>query len=142
LTRMLFVDDQAPLLMARLRGLSQPPHGFVIDSVDEAAQALPAMRKRCPDVVLLDLRFPGDETRPESTGARLLREIVAEFPAVPVVDELPQQEFLIAWGQVKPQTGVLDRFEGAMPLFGEPLERPAQRFALRDDGFQHGDLPS
>jgi DNA-binding NtrC family response regulator len=106
---MLFIDDQAPLLMARLRGLSQAPHSFVIDSVDDAADALPAMRKRCPDVVLLDLRFPGDEARPESTGARLLREIAAEFPAVPVVvftttltddsvapEELPGAEFSYA----------------------------------------------
>jgi DNA-binding NtrC family response regulator len=85
MTRLLLVDDQAPLLITRLKGLSQAPHHFVIDSIDDAEQVMPAVRRRPPDVVLLDLHFPGDEARAETTGARLLREIRAEFPQLPVV---------------------------------------------------------
>jgi len=39
-----------------------------------------------------------------------------------MVDELPQQKFLVPWRQVEPQTGLLDGLVGAMPLFGKPLE--------------------
>jgi DNA-binding NtrC family response regulator len=85
MTRLLLVDDQAPLLITRLRGLSQPPHHFVIDSIDDAERVMPALRQRRPDIVLLDLHFPGDEARAETTGARLLRDICAEFPQLPVV---------------------------------------------------------
>jgi len=42
-----------------------------------------------------------------------------------MVDELPQQKFLVARIQIEQQTGPFDGFEGAMSfLLGEPLKRP------------------
>ena len=31
-----------------------------------------------------------------------------------MVDELPQQELLVAWGQIEQQAGLFDGFQGAM----------------------------
>ena len=71
--------------MAQLGRLSQAPYHFVISTLDNADDALETIRRRTPDVVLLDLHFPGDERRTETTGARLLREISAAYPKLPIV---------------------------------------------------------
>jgi hypothetical protein len=58
-----------------------------------------------------------------------------------MVDELPQQELLVAWGQIEQQAGLFDGFQGAMsPVVGDPEQRPTQRLALGDER-SHGGLP-
>lgn len=105
--RILFIDDQAAGLSLGLQGLSR--FGFSLTSIEYAEHTFPAIDSVRPDVVLLDLDFPGDHARPESTGARLLREIRVKHPDLPVViytstasdaskrhEELPAAQFRYA----------------------------------------------
>jgi hypothetical protein len=55
-----------------------------------------------------------------------------------MVDELPQQEFLVPGAEIEQKTGLFDRFKGARPaLLGEPLKRPTQGLSLGDQRFDH-----
>jgi hypothetical protein len=58
-----------------------------------------------------------------------------------VVDELPQQEFLISWRQVESQAGLFHHLGGAASLFGKPLKGLVQRLAFGDERFEHHRSP-
>jgi DNA-binding NtrC family response regulator len=84
--KVLLIDDEAGAWLPPLAsGLA--PFGF--DFVDEsrASQAYNAVRRDRPDVVLLDLSFPGDERRKDglTAGADVLHELRQAFPALPIV---------------------------------------------------------
>jgi DNA-binding NarL/FixJ family response regulator/anti-sigma regulatory factor (Ser/Thr protein kinase) len=53
--------------------------GFIVDTADNLQQTLDSMRKRRPDLLLLDPSIPG------SHGPELVGKIKAEFPTVPAI---------------------------------------------------------
>ena len=102
--KVLLIDDEAGTWLPPLAsGLA--PFGF--DLVDEARaiQAYNAVRREHPDVVLLDLHFPGDERRKDglTAGADVLHELRQAFPTLPIVvfttrlqdDQIPLDQFEI-----------------------------------------------
>lgn len=82
-SRLLLIDDDAEQYRPHFSALHE--YGFETFFELDPERALWAIREHRPDVILLDLRFPGDEAQTDSTGARLLREIRRDFPRIPVV---------------------------------------------------------
>jgi len=86
LTKILLVDDEAdtllPLLATRLE-----PHGYEISGLADPKRALQVMSDLQPELVLLDLHFPGDDLlrHGNTTGGRLLGEIRRAYPDLPVM---------------------------------------------------------
>jgi DNA-binding NtrC family response regulator len=82
----LLVDDEAdslfPVLVQHLNSL-----GFELIKESDAARALTTIEASIPDVVLLDLHFPGDERRSDgrTAGGAILTDIRQKFESVPVV---------------------------------------------------------
>lgn len=71
---LLVVDDEATLLESMVLILTM--EGFEIDAVSNGSDALDAMQRRVPDLIILDLRMPGlsgwdvlDEMRADSALA-------------------------------------------------------------------------
>jgi DNA-binding NarL/FixJ family response regulator len=75
----MIVDDH-PLVREGLSALIQLERDMrVVAEADGGSRALELFRQRRPDVLLMDLRLQGD------SGARVIREIRAEFPAARVL---------------------------------------------------------
>lgn len=83
--RLLLIDDLAEKMEAEFKDLQ--PHGYVTSIETNPDNALKSIRTLKPDVVLLDLHFPGDDLDAggQTTGASLLGKIQLEFPCLPVV---------------------------------------------------------
>lgn len=73
------VADDSPQVQAAVTALVSSRRGMVLAGVaGDAASVLAALAVARPDVVLLDVRMPGD-------GATVAREISARWPGVAVV---------------------------------------------------------
>lgn len=102
--KVLLIDDEAGTWLPPLAsGLA--PFGFDLVDESRAIQAYNAVRRARPDVVLLDLHFPGDERRKDglTSGADVLHELRYAFPTLPIVvfttrlqdDQIPLDQFEI-----------------------------------------------
>lgn len=102
--KVLLIDDEAGTWLPPLAsGLA--PFGFDLVDESRANQAYNAVRRARPDVVLLDLHFPGDERRKDglTAGADVLHELRQAFPTLPIVvfttrlqdDQIPLDQFEI-----------------------------------------------
>lgn len=102
--KVLLIDDEAGAWLPPLAsGLA--PLGFDLVDESRAIQAYNAVRRARPDVVLLDLHFPGDERRKDglTAGADVLHELRQAFPALPIVvfttrlqdEQIPLDQFEI-----------------------------------------------
>lgn len=82
----LLIDDEAdtllPILAQDLESM-----GFEFRKQSSAVHALSSVESVKPDVVLLDLHFPGDDLRRDgrTTGGDLLTKIRPKFPSLPVI---------------------------------------------------------
>jgi len=82
----LVIDDEAdtllPVLATRLE-----PLGYRLTKLDDPDLTLEVLAQDLPDLVLLDLHFPGDELSPDAstTGGRLLGKIRQAHPDLPVM---------------------------------------------------------
>lgn len=116
--RVLLIDDEAdtlfPLLAQELES-----SGFEFHKESSPDRALDSVQLINPEVVLLDLHFPGDDRRGgKTTGGRLLTQIRGRFPAVAVVVfttrlddvDIPEEAF-----EAQPH------FTFAKPKFGRDL---------------------
>lgn len=84
--RLLLIDDEAPHWAGMFdQGLK--PLGFELSIEDRAPNALKSVGENDPDVILLDLHFPGDDVAVDgaTTGGRLLVDIRDRYPEIPVV---------------------------------------------------------
>jgi len=84
--RLLLIDDEA----ANWAGMFDQgllPYGFELSIETRPDHAENTIRQRRPQVILLDLHFPGDDKRPDgrTTGGVLLGAIRRDFPDIPVV---------------------------------------------------------
>ena len=84
--RLLLIDDQAEMWEDDYSE-DLLPHGFVTSIEISPDNAIKSIRNHNPDVILLDLHFPGDDLDDGgvTTGAKLLGLIQHEFPHLPVV---------------------------------------------------------
>lgn len=73
---MLVADDHADVRQALALALRQD--GFVVSAVADAWEAKRLLARDAPDVVLTDIRMPGD-------GMMLLREVLVLRPGTPVI---------------------------------------------------------
>jgi DNA-binding NarL/FixJ family response regulator len=77
--KVLIADDH-PLILSGVRRLLEDADGVeVAGQATCATELLALIERRCPDVVLTDLRMPG------VTGPELIAQIKERWPAVPVV---------------------------------------------------------
>lgn len=74
---LLLVDDD-PAMRDILRGVLEREH-FAVSTAADGAEALASMRRRLPDVVLMDLEMPGMD------GSRALEQIRQCWGSVPVI---------------------------------------------------------
>ncbi|HED00485.1 MAG TPA: sigma-54-dependent Fis family transcriptional regulator [Proteobacteria bacterium] len=83
--RLLLIDDQAAKMKTMFEALE--PYGYLTSIEASSDNAIKSVRTYTPDVVLLDLHFPGDDLDAggATTGGRLLGQIQREFPRLPVV---------------------------------------------------------
>lgn len=84
--RVLLIDDEANTLLPPLAQALEPM-GFEFHKESSGAQALQSVASISPDVILLDLHFPGDDHSKDgrTTGGRLLTEIRQQFESIPIV---------------------------------------------------------
>lgn len=83
--RVLLIDDEADTLLPTLAQALEPM-GFEFIKESRSDRALDAAQTTKPDVILLDLHFPGDDRQAgPTTGGRLLTEIRRRFDSIPVV---------------------------------------------------------
>jgi DNA-binding NarL/FixJ family response regulator len=78
-TRILLVDDHAIVRLGLMTLLNDQPDMEVVAEASTAAEALRAVEKFQPDVVLMDVRLPGEG------GIEATRQITARFPKSRVV---------------------------------------------------------
>lgn len=76
---LLVVDDHAMVRMGLRAMLALEPDFEVIAEAEDALEALEQYRKFLPDIVLLDLRMPGD------SGVVAVRRILSEFPEARII---------------------------------------------------------
>ena len=77
----LIVDDE-PSVRAVLVGYFEHqygPRGYTVETASDGAQALAAVRRRRPALILLDIEMPGMD------GVEALRGVRAIDPAIPVI---------------------------------------------------------
>ncbi len=118
--KILLVDDEADTLLPLL-AMWLEPRGFAISGLSEPLRTQQVIANVQPDLVLLDLNFPGDDLLRDgsTTGGRLLGEIRKAFPNLPVM--------LF--------TTTLDDLDRPVEGF---CEQPHARFAKPDFGRQRG----
>jgi two-component system, NarL family, response regulator DevR len=78
-TRILLVDDHAIVRLGLMTLLNDQPDMEVVAEASTAAEAVRAVEKFQPDVVLMDVRLPGEG------GIEATRQITASFPKSRVV---------------------------------------------------------
>ena len=78
-TRLLLVDDHAIVRLGLMTLLNDQPDMEVVAEASSAAEAVRAVEKYRPDVVLMDIRLPGEG------GIEATRQITARFPESKVV---------------------------------------------------------
>lgn len=78
-TRILLVDDHAIVRLGLMTLLNDQPDMEVVAEASTAAEAVRAVEKFHPDVVLMDVRLPGEG------GIDATRQITARFPKSQVV---------------------------------------------------------
>jgi two-component system, NarL family, response regulator DevR len=78
-TRILLVDDHAIVRLGLMTLLNDQPDMEVIAEASTAAEAVQAVEKFSPDVVLMDIRLPGEG------GIEATRQVMARFPDTKVV---------------------------------------------------------
>lgn len=85
-TRIVLIDDEADTLVPLLATYMEP-RGFEISGLAEPQLTRQVIANVQPDLVLLDLHFPGDDLLRDgsTTGGRLLGEIRQAFPNLPVM---------------------------------------------------------
>lgn len=79
--RILIVDDD-PSVREVLTGYFEHqygPRGYSVESASDGAQALAAVRRRRPTLILLDIEMPGMD------GVETLRGVRAHDPTIPVI---------------------------------------------------------
>jgi DNA-binding NarL/FixJ family response regulator len=76
---LLVVDDHAMVRMGLRAMLALEADFEVIAEAEDAAEALERYRELLPDIVLLDLRMPGDN------GVVAVRRILSEFPEARII---------------------------------------------------------
>jgi DNA-binding NarL/FixJ family response regulator len=76
---LMVVDDHAMVRMGLKAMLALEPDFEVIAEAEDAAEAVTRYRECLPDVMLLDLRMPGD------SGVVVVRRILGEFPAARII---------------------------------------------------------
>ena len=77
--RVLIVDDHAIVRTGLRALLSEEFRGAAFGEASDARQALEQLRKKTWDIALLDVTMPG------KSGLELLKELKAEWPALPVL---------------------------------------------------------
>jgi DNA-binding NtrC family response regulator len=121
--RLLIVDDE-PDLRWVLRGLFRD-HGFTVDEAGDGVEALAAIERTEPDVVLSDMRMP------RLPGIELLRTLKQRVPDLPVVLLSAVEDLATAVDAIK--EGAFDY--QAKPFDGDRLlltvRRAAEQHALR-----------
>jgi len=123
--KILIVDDEANIRNALAKLLTKVGHS--VKSASNAQEALAMLRSSPFDVVLTDLRMPGED------GIHLLREIKKRDPAIEVI-------VMTAYGTI--ETAVQAMREGAYDYIEKPinmerlpllLERAVERRTLTED---------
>jgi two-component system response regulator MprA len=76
-TRVLVIDDSAPLRRMLERSLAA--EGFAVTAAADAGQALVALSRQAPDVIVLDVALPGMD------GLELCRRLRAQGHATPIL---------------------------------------------------------
>ena len=77
MTRVLVVDDDPPLLRALVLNLTN--RGYDVSTASTAALALAQIRRRAPDLLVLDLGLP------DLDGVEVIRELRGSEPALPII---------------------------------------------------------
>ena len=103
--RVLLVDDEADTLLPQMAQVMEQL-GFIFLKEAEAENVTSSIRTINPDVILLDLHFPGDDQNlnGQTTGGKLLSTIRRDFPSKPVVlfttrindNDIPLEKFEVA----------------------------------------------
>ena len=109
-TRIVLVDDHAIVRLGLTALLNDQPDMEVVGEAGTAAEAIKAVEKWQPDVVLMDIRLPGEG------GIEATRQVTAQFPKSKVVmltsfadDELVMRAINAgAVGYVLKQVGTAD----------------------------------
>jgi DNA-binding NarL/FixJ family response regulator len=109
-TRIVLVDDHAIVRLGLTALLNDQPDMEVVGEAGTAAEAIKAVEKLQPDVVLMDIRLPGEG------GIEATRQVTAQFPKSKVViltsfadDELVMRAINAgAVGYVLKQVGTAD----------------------------------
>lgn len=78
-TRVLLVDDHAIVRLGLTTLINDEPHLEVVGEAGTAAEALAAVERLRPEVVLMDIRMPGEG------GIEATRQITTRFPETKVV---------------------------------------------------------
>src|SRR6187549_743705 len=78
-TRILLVDDHTIVRLGLMTLLDGQPDMQVVGEAGTAAEAVDAVEKLQPDVVLMDIRLPGEG------GIEATRQVTARFPKSKVV---------------------------------------------------------
>ena len=78
-TRILLVDDHAIVRLGLMTLLNDQPDMEIVAEASTAAEAVRAVEEVKPDVVLMDIRLPGEG------GIEATRQVTARFPASKVV---------------------------------------------------------
>ncbi len=77
MNRILVAEDDASIREGIQTFLTD--NNFMVDAVEDGAAALDAVRRRQPDLVILDLGLP------KITGESVCQEIKKQFPDLPVI---------------------------------------------------------
>jgi DNA-binding NtrC family response regulator len=112
--RILVVDDEKMIRWTLSRSLGEA--GFTTEDASTAAEALAAVEREVPDLVLLDFKLP------DKTGVEVLREIRRIAPEVPVI-------LITAFGTVDGAVAAMR--EGAYDYRSKPFEIDDLMLAVR-----------
>ena len=125
--RIVVVDDHEVVRRGLVRLLDRP--GFdVVAEAGTAAEALEAVRRDAPDLVVMDLRLP------DGSGIEACRRIRSEFPATSVVilTMYPIEEAVVAAAAAGASAFLLKQVRGREIV--ESLDAVRRGESLSDDG--------
>ncbi len=91
--KLLLVDDEDDFRHATSKTLGR--RGFTVTEAANGVEALAAIRRECPDIVVLDLKMPG------MSGIETLQEIREMEPALPVIILTGHGDFEAAMASIK-----------------------------------------